>query len=292
MTDDGPRVSSGWLSFPLFISYSIWTLTYGVVHLSSWAATGMILAALPLLGVVTGRAEGLAWLAPPVGILLGFLLGLLGLTPLLGNDSAGLGVLAGVLIGFPLAVVAAVLRWGRHAPILLIVTLGGLVDVMTTHAALARLASEGVPADPVALAIGSGQVTYDQLNGFSSLFTGSYSVSVPLQSLADLVLAGLVLLALVGAFLAFFSTDGPDGTPRGVVPGELIVPALLGVLGAAGFELIAAQQPRVALLVLGGIVLAVVVAIVVLARAPWAPRRPTPIASPVEGPEPPAPTPS
>lgn len=284
MSDDRLELSSGWLALPLFLAYTIWTLLYGVVGLTSWATLGMVLAALPLVGVVTRRAEGFAWLAPPVGVLLGFLLGLLGLTTLLGSDSAGLGVLGGVLMGFPLAVVAAILRWGRQASVLFIVTLGGVVDVLTTHAALVKLASEGVGRTPVGLTIASGQVTYDQLTGFASLFAGTTSVDLPLQSLGDIVFAALILLALVGAFLAFFHLEGPDGRSLPVDPPALLGPVAMGVLGAAGFEIVAARDPRFALLLLAIAVLAVVSLILVLAR----PRRSQPVRRSEETPETPS----
>jgi hypothetical protein len=285
MTPRAVGVSSGWLALPLFVGYTAWTLTYGITSMSSWAVVGIVLAALPIVGVLTARAEGLAWLAPSASILLGFVLGLLGLTSLLHNDLAGLGVLGGVLLGFPLAVVAAIVRWGRDPPSLLVLTVGGVAGLLTTRAAFDRLWLAGVDRTPAALAIASGQVTYDQLLGFASLLGGSSSATLPLQSLADVAFGALLLLALVGVFLAFFTVGEENGRPRAPDPGSLLLPVVFGVLAAAAFEVSAARAPRVALLGLAVVVAGVVVAVLVLARQTRI--RPTPSAETLAASEPP-----
>ncbi|MCI4321288.1 MAG: hypothetical protein L3K05_03150 [Thermoplasmata archaeon] len=284
MTEPRFTPTTSWLALPLFVGYSGWAVADGVLGHSPWAALGFLLAAVPLAGVLLGRAEGLSWLAPPAGILLGFALGLLGLTIPGGNDALGLALLGGVLAGIPLAVSAAILRFGRRASLLLLVTFGGIVEVLTTLAAIDRLAREGIALRPVPFSIASGQVTYDQLTGFSDLFQGSVSVSLPLQSLGDIGFSVLALLAIVGAFVAVFGEGDAAGKRRAVDPQALLGPVAMGVVGAGAFELVASREPKFALLAAAVGVLAVVVLVLFLAR----PRRGTSgrIAEPVVPAEP------
>jgi hypothetical protein len=264
MTPTPRTAPSAWLALLVFAD-GFFVVLFAVHGYTAWAVLGAVLAGLPLLGAVWPRRSELVWLGPVAGLVLSFLLAAVQGFP---SDSIGDALLGGVLLGSPLAVMAAILRWSREPSVLLPATFAGLVDLLTLNAALNQLGSQGVLATPAALATSFLQVTIDQANGFAGLIVGNPSVSLPVQSLRDPVFATLALLALVGVFLAVFDPEiGARDTPRSE-PSAILVPVVVGVVAATVFEFGATQAPRFALLGLGVAALATVVAILVLVRRP------------------------
>jgi hypothetical protein len=262
---DPPRTApSAWLALLVFAD-GFFVVLFALRGYSGWAAVGAILAGLPLLGVVWPRRSDLAWFGPAAGLLLSFLLAAVqGFPP----TSVGDAVLGGVLLGSPLAIMAAILRWSREPSILLPATFAGLVDLLTLNAALNRLASDGLAATPPALANTFVQVSADQLAGFAGLLAGDAGATLPVQSLRDPVFAGLALLALIGVFLAMFASEPRADDALRPEPTAILPPVVVAVAAAALFEVAAAQAPRFALLGLGVAVLGVVGALLVLVRRP------------------------
>jgi hypothetical protein len=262
VTNELRTAPSAWLALLVFAD-GFFVVLFALHDYSPWALLGAVLAGLPLAGSIWSRRWDLPWFGPAAGLLLSF-----GLAAVQGFQGGSLGddVLGGVLLGSPLAIMAAILRWSREPAVLVPATFAGLVDLLTLNAALNRLAAQGAVATPVALANTFVQVSGDQLNGFSGLLAGNVSVTLPVQSLRDPVFAGLALLAIVGVFLALFASE-PSGD-RSVRAGAsgIFVPVGIAVLAAALFELAAGQAPRFALLGLAVAVLGTVVAILVLVR--------------------------
>jgi hypothetical protein len=278
-----PRTApSAWLALLVFAD-GFFVVLFALRDLSAWAVLGAILTGLPLVGAIWSRRWDLPWFGPAAGLILSFLLAAVQGFP---TDSIGDALLGGVLLGSPLAVMAAILRWSREPSVALPATFAGLVDLLTLNAALNQLGSQGVLATPAALSDSFVQVSIDQITGFTGLLAGNSSVTLPVQSLRDPVFAGLALLALVGVFLAVFAPElGTRDLPR-LDPSAILVAVIVGVVAATLFELAATQAPRFALLGLSLAVLGSVVAILVLPRVsrttavPARPTAPTPSAEP------------
>ncbi|MCI4370383.1 MAG: phosphoethanolamine transferase CptA, partial [Thermoplasmata archaeon] len=194
MTGPPRTAPSAWLALLVFAD-GFFVVLFALRDYSAWAVLGTVLAGLPLAGAVWSRRWDLPWFGPAAGLILSFLLSAVQGFP---SDSIGNALLGGVLLGSPLAIMAAILRWSREPSILLPATFAGLVDLLTLNAALNRLGSQSALATPWALANTFVQVSLDQLNGFGGLLAGNASVSLPVQSLRDPVFATLALLALVG----------------------------------------------------------------------------------------------
>ncbi|MCI4318498.1 MAG: hypothetical protein L3J96_08165 [Thermoplasmata archaeon] len=262
MTNEVRTAPSAWLALLVFAD-GFFVVLFALRDYSAWAVLGAVLAGLPLAGSIWSRRWDLPWFGPAAGLLLSF-----GLAAVQGfpSDSIGDAVLGGVLLGSPLAIMAAILRWSREPAVLVPATFAGLVDLLTLNAALNRLGTEGALATPSALANTFVQVSGDQLTGFTGLLAGNASVVLPVQSLRDPVFAALALLAIVGVFLALFAPErGPEQIAR-TGPSGILVPVAVAVAAAALFELAADRAPRFALLGLAVVVLGTVVAILVLVR--------------------------
>lgn len=261
MTNEVRTAPSAWLALLVFAD-GFFVVLFALRGYTGWAVLGAVLAGLPLAGSIWSRRWDLPWFGPAAGLLLSF-----GLAAVQGFPSGSVGdaVLGGVLLGSPLAIMAAILRWSREPSVLLPATFAGLVDLLTLNAALNRLGTQGAVATPAALANTFVQVSTDQLTGFTGLLAGNASVTLPVQSLRDPVFAGLALLAIVGVFLALFAPE--RGTERIARTGPaILVPVAVAVVAAWLFELAAYWAPRYALLGLAVVVLGTVVAILVLVR--------------------------
>jgi hypothetical protein len=262
----GRTPSASWLALPLFLAYPLWAVFDGLSSQTAPLALGLVLVAFPLLATLVRRGEGLSWLAPPVAILLGCLVGLLGSIGVLSSPDAGLAILSGILVGFPLVVAAALLRTDLDFGTPWIVIVGGVFECLVVQAALVRLAAEGVSPVADAFAISCGQVVHLQVAGLGTILSGGLPGALPLQALPSPEFAVFLLLALVGGFLTFFAPSGDasvSASARAISDSAL--PFLVGVLGAAGFELLAARSPTYALLGLAVGTILAVVAIVLLA---------------------------
>jgi hypothetical protein len=262
MSSEGRTPPSAWLALLVFAD-GFFVLLFALRAIGGWTVVGIILAGLPLLGPLSRRPLALPWFAPAAGLLASFLLAA---AQGFSSGSVGDDLLGGLLVGSPLVVMAAILRWSRDATILLPVAFAGLVDLLTLNAAVNRIASEGQTPTPFALVTAFGQVTGDQLAGFGDLLGSQPFASLPVQSLNDPVFAGLALLALVGVFLSLFEVDGADGPALRPDLPSVLLPVGIAVLAAGLFELGATRAPQFALLGLAVGVLGTVVAILVLAR--------------------------
>ncbi len=251
------------------LGYSFLALLLTLVPISGLALAGILAAAVPLAALLAGRSQSALIFAPLAAWLAGVLL-------VLGEGGApttpGGELLGGLLLGAPLVLAACVLWPARGSPLLLPLTGVAIVDAMTNSAALARLGAGGLAATPGNYLGAFLSVSSDQLGGWADLVGGASSAPLPLQLFTDPVLASLALLALVGAFLAFVAPGIPEGEPADRPSPTLILSASAGALAAAAFELVAAGAPRFALLGLAAAVVAVLGAILLLARAPPAPR--------------------
>ncbi|HEV2318079.1 MAG TPA: hypothetical protein VGV89_10990 [Thermoplasmata archaeon] len=228
------------------------------------ALVGLLLTALPLLGLPTGRAGGLLWIAPGAALLGGFLLSLPSGFAL---GSAGMAMLGGVAIASPLAIYAALLLWGERPVDHLLLVMIGLVDVLGLNAAVGRIGAGTAASTPGALAQAFAQVNSDQFTGLNSLLGGASSASLPLQPVPGLAIALLALLSLAGVFLAFVRP--PTAAPEEGIPARptILGPALLGVTAAVGFELVAVRSPEVALTGLAASVSVVALVVALVGRS-------------------------
>ena len=267
MKVEGRMPPSAWLALLVFAD-GFFVVLFALRGLSALAVLGVFLAAVPLAVPLARRPTALPWVAPAAGLVAS---SVLALSQGLSSGSAGETLLGGLLLGSPLTVMAAILRWSRTPEVLLPVTFAGLVDLLTLNASVNRLATDGLVPTPGALATAFGEVTWDQVSGFSGLFVGNTSVSLPVQSLSDPVFAGLALLALVGVFLALFAPETRADDVLLPEPAAILAPVVFAVVAAGVFELAAGRSPTYALLGLAAAVLVVVIAILRLAR-----RRPMP----------------
>jgi hypothetical protein len=259
---EGRTPPSAWLALLVFAD-GFFVLLFALREISGWTVVGIVLAGLPLAGPLSRRPMALPWFAPAAGLLASFVLAVM---QGYATNSAGDALLGGLLVGSPLIVMAAILRWSRDATVLLPITFAGLVDLLTLNAAVNRLASEHLVPTPPALATAFGQVTGDQAAGFGDLLVGSSSATLPVQVLGDPVFAGLALLAIVGVFLSLFAEEGGSSAGARPEPRAVFVPVGVAVVAAGLFEVAASGTPRFALLGVAVAVLATVVAILVLAR--------------------------
>jgi hypothetical protein len=262
MMFEGRMPSSAWLALLVFAD-GFFVVLFALRGVTALAVLGVVLAAIPVAGSFTRRPTALPWIAPAAGLVAS---SALALGQGLSSGSPGETLLGGLLLGSPLTVLAAILRWSRTPEVLLPVTFAGLVDLLTLSAAVNRLATDGLAPTPGALATAFGEVTWDQTSGLSGLFAGNPSVSLPVQSLSDPVFAGLALLALVGVFLALFAPEARGDETLRPEPTAIFPPVVFAVVAAGVFELVAGRAPNYALLGLAAGVLAVVVAILWLAR--------------------------
>jgi hypothetical protein len=256
------RTTTAWLVVPVFV-YGFAVVLVALREISGWTVLGAALTALPVVTCLPRRGSLLPWAGPGAALVLGFLLGA---PQAFVAGSAGMAIFGGVALASPVALAAAVVRFRHDATLVLPVTFGGLVDVLTLRAAVQSLSAASTPPTPGAFALALGQVTWRQLSAIGDLLVGSRSATLPLQPLTDPTFVVLVLLAIVGAFLALFLPETLPGEPGRGDPGDVLVPVLVAVVSVSIFEIVAARAPTYALLGLAVAALAAVVAIRVVAR--------------------------
>ncbi len=263
MSDPPARTSPAWLVVPAFV-YVFGLILVALRQIDGWTVLGAALTALPLVTCLPARGSLVPWAGPAAALVVGFLIGV----PVgFASGSTGMAVFGGVALASPVAGAAAIVRWRHDAALVLPLTFAGFVDLLTLRAALDRLAGSTAPAAPGGFALTVGQVTWDQFAAIGSLLLGSRTALPPLQGVTDAVFALLLLLAIVGAFLALFLPEPIEGDPGASDPLAVLVPVLVAVLCIAVFELAAARIPTYALLGLATGALAAVVAIRVVARS-------------------------
>jgi len=248
------------LAIPVLL-YGFAVLAAGL-QLGSFTVIGVLLMALPLAAPWTRRVGHLLWIPPGVALMVGFLLALPSQFAL---TSPGVALLAGVFVGSPLTVLAALLIVGREPTAHLLVLLAGLADLSALLATL----SGRLPMTPGAFANGFFRVFSDQSNGLGTLVSGGSPGVLPLQGFHNTVVTLLAVPALAGAFLAFLLPE-TEGAVASAPPASRFGPVAVGAGAAVAFELVAVEFPDQALLALAVAVAATVVALVALAR----PRRP------------------
>jgi hypothetical protein len=278
MSGPEPRTTTAWLVVPAFV-YVFAIALIAVRPIQGWTVLGAALTALPIVTCLPPRGSLLPWAGPAGALVLGFLVG----APHgFAADSVGMAVFGGAAVASPVAISAAVIRWRHDALLVLPVTFAGVVDLLTIRAALDQLAASSAGPTPGVFALALGQVTWSQLSAFGDLIAGNRSATLPLQGLNDPVFAVLLLLAIVGAFLALFLPEPVDGAAGVSDSLPILVPVLVAVVSAAAFELAADREPTFALLGLAAAALATVAAIRVLSRPRtfrWPRRRPARAAS-------------
>ncbi|MGI0053118.1 MAG: hypothetical protein ACREC5_03455, partial [Thermoplasmata archaeon] len=227
---------------------------------------------LPLVLWLVDRPLVAGWAPAGAALAIGLLLAL---SAAFDPAAPGMQFLGGFLLGSPLLLLAALLTYGERPPAEVLLVAGGSIDLLSLSAA-----SSGLPggAGPGALALAAGQLVGRQDGAWTTLLGGANPASVPLQFPADGVLAGLLVLALAGAFLAFFTpsrSDSPGGDPSELLR---LGPVFVGVASAALFEVAAARAPSQALLLLGIAAVVTVAAILLVQRPRRAPAAPPPAA--------------
>jgi hypothetical protein len=243
----------GILAAPVLLYLSIG----GVLDLSSPSAlfaAGFLLGAAPIAGLALDSRRDTLWGLPLLGGVLLFIgVALAGFQLLAPWDS----LFAGLLLGVPLAVLAALLRpGGESAPNFLLLLLG-LVEGLGLRAAGGTT--------PTTLASGFVHAFSQQFSGLGAWSGGAKSPSLPLSGVADPVFLGLALLAIAGAVLGFLRVPSGEAAPRAAREFDLLLVA--GALGAgAVFEAVALGVPTLALVVLAAATLATVVGLLWLLR--------------------------
>jgi hypothetical protein len=257
MNDPETRTSAAWLAVPVF-AYLFAFALISLRQVSGWAVLGAALTALPLVTCLPARGSLLPWAGPAGAVAAGFLVG----APAnFAAGSIGVAIFGGVALASPVAFAAAVIRWRRDPALPLPLTFLGLVDLLTVRAAFTELAAAGTVPTPGAFALAMGTTTSNQVGAIGSLLLGSRSATLPLQTVTDPTFAVLMLLAIVGAFLALFLPEPVRGDASGRDAVAVLVPVFVAVDAVAVFELLAAQAPTYALLGLAIATLATVVAI-------------------------------
>ncbi|MCI4326232.1 MAG: hypothetical protein L3K16_01140 [Thermoplasmata archaeon] len=266
MSEPETRAPAAWLAVPVF-AYLFAFALISLRQVSGWAVLGAALTALPLVTCLPARGSLLPWAAPAGALAAGFLTA----APAnFATGSVGMAIFGGVALASPVAFAAAIVRTRRDAALTLPLTFLGLVDLLTMRAALSAIAGAGTVPTPGAFAVAMGATTSSQVGAIGSLLLGSRSASLPLQTVTDPTFALLMLLSIVGAFLALFLPEPVKGAASGRDAVSVLVPVFVAVDAVAVFELVAARAPTYALLGLAVATLATVVAIRVVALArPW-----------------------
>ncbi|MCI4346857.1 MAG: hypothetical protein L3K07_08940 [Thermoplasmata archaeon] len=246
-------VREGLLAAPVLLYLSVGGLL-GLTSTSPLLAVGFLLGAAPIAGVALRDRGALLWWLPLLG---GFLV-------FLGGAFTGFGLLppwdalfAGLLLGVPLAVLAALLRPGGESGANFLWLLLALVEGLGL-----RAAGGGSPSQ---LSSGFLNVMAEQSAGIGAWAGGTKAPQLPLSAVNDPVFLGLALLAIGGAILGFLRLPVEQGVPRAAREFDLLLVA--GALGAgAVFEAVALGAPTFALVVLGGATLASIVGLVLFLR--------------------------
>jgi hypothetical protein len=229
-----------------------------------WLATlGIALLAVPLLGFVDRTGVVYLWIAPALAIGAGLFLGI---SSNWDPGGSGMDLIGGVLIGSPLAFIAAVLAEDRSATLRLLLVTEGLVNAVALFATVSALGAGSAALTPGTLAHGYAMTLGTQWNGVVQVASGASSFSLPLQTSPGAIFTGLAIVAWAGVLLGFVLPDREEAT-MGRAPAEFdFRPILLGTFAAVLFEVAANADPQYALLALGVGVVAVLVAVGVFTR--------------------------
>ncbi|MCI4363070.1 MAG: hypothetical protein L3K13_02020 [Thermoplasmata archaeon] len=252
-------VREGLLAAPVLIYLSIGGM-FGLTSATPLLAVGFLLGAGPIAGLAFRERAAVLWWLPLLGGFLVFLGGTL--------DGNGLlppwdGLFAGLLLGLPLAALAALLRPVAESAPNFLLLLFALVEGLGL-----RAAGGGSPSQ---LSAGFLDVFAKQLAGLGAWAGGTRAPELPLSAVNDPLFLGLALLAVGGAILGFLRLPVDEGVPRAAREFDLLLVA--GALGAgAVFEAVALGAPTFALVVLGAATLASVIGLVLLLRGVRFPR--------------------
>jgi hypothetical protein len=250
------------LILPVFV-YGCAAIVQDLGSIDWLAILGIALLAVPLLGFVDRKGVVYLWIAPAIAIAGGVVLSFLtNWDP----GGSGLDLLGGVLVGSPLAFIAAVLAEDRSATLRLLLVTEGLVNLVVLFATVSVLGVGSPALTPGAIAHGYAMTLGTQWNGVVHLVTGATTFSLPLQASPGPIFTGLTIVAWAGVLLGFVLPDREEAT-MGRAPAEFdFRPILHGTFAAVLFEVVADTDPQYALLALGVGVVAVLVAIGAFAR--------------------------